>query len=77
MPTRGRPRLPEGERKIDARVNVSMNAEDAREINSIREKLAVQFGFTPTISQAIQWLAASGGRVLDEANSKKIGRKRA
>jgi hypothetical protein len=77
MPTRGRPRLPEGQRKIDARVNVSMNAEDAKEINTIREKLALQFGFTPTISQAIQWLVASGERVLDEANSKKVGRKRA
>jgi hypothetical protein len=71
----GRPRMAEGTRAKDSRVNVSMDASDASDINRIRDKLAIHFGFMPTISQAVQWLVSHGERTIDAANSKKIGRK--
>ena len=55
---RGRPSIPESERKNPKRnvKNVSLDADLVGSLSAIVDKLEPQIGFRPTLSQAVRYL---------------------
>jgi hypothetical protein len=52
-----KPKLPNESRRA-ARRNISLDAEAQAALGGIAEKLTAEFGFRPTLTQTVLWLAS-------------------
>jgi hypothetical protein len=69
---RGRKPAPEGSRKVDTRVNVSLDIEAADSLRSIQSRLGKKLGFQPTLSQTLQWLFRVSDDLLNQHGDIKL-----